>query len=121
MAIRGKCHCGATAFTVAAAPKSVTRCTCTFCAKRGGLWAYYAPEQFELLSGRDQGSYSSDPQDHKHFFCKVCGCGTYSDTPTYQDFKLVPGVRHVPVNARLFEDFDLDSVPVEVIDGKNLW
>jgi hypothetical protein len=25
----------------------------------------------------------------------------------------------VSVNARLFDDFDLDAVPVEVIDGKN--
>ncbi|RTM13950.1 MAG: GFA family protein, partial [Bradyrhizobiaceae bacterium] len=27
----------------------------------------------------------------------------------------------VAVNARLFDDFDLDSVPVNLIDGKNLW
>ncbi len=27
----------------------------------------------------------------------------------------------VGVNARLFDDFDLDAVPVTVIDGKNLW
>ena len=27
----------------------------------------------------------------------------------------------VAVNAWLFDDFDLDVVPVEVIDGRNLW
>jgi hypothetical protein len=27
----------------------------------------------------------------------------------------------VGVNARLFDDFDLDAVPFTVIDGKNLW
>ena len=27
----------------------------------------------------------------------------------------------VGVNARLMDDFDLDAVPVTVIDGKNLW
>ena len=27
----------------------------------------------------------------------------------------------VGVNSRLFDDFDLDAVPVTVIDGKNLW
>ncbi|MGL4289610.1 MAG: GFA family protein, partial [Phreatobacter sp.] len=27
----------------------------------------------------------------------------------------------ISVNTRLFDDFDLDAVPVEVIDGKNLW
>jgi hypothetical protein len=27
----------------------------------------------------------------------------------------------VGVNSRLLDDFDLDAVPVTVIDGKNLW
>ena len=27
----------------------------------------------------------------------------------------------VGVNSRLFDDFDLDAVPVTVIDGKNRW
>ena len=27
----------------------------------------------------------------------------------------------VGVNARLFDDFDLDAVPVVVVDGKNQW
>jgi hypothetical protein len=31
------------------------------------------------------------------------------------------GAKSVGVNARLLHDFDLDAVPVTVIDGKNLW
>jgi hypothetical protein len=27
----------------------------------------------------------------------------------------------IGVNARLFDEFDLEKVKVEVIDGKNLW
>jgi hypothetical protein len=27
----------------------------------------------------------------------------------------------IGVNSRLLDDFDLDAVPVTVIDGKNLW
>jgi hypothetical protein len=27
----------------------------------------------------------------------------------------------VGVNSRLFDDFDLDAVPVTIIDGRNLW
>jgi hypothetical protein len=27
----------------------------------------------------------------------------------------------ISVNARPFDDFDLDAVPVDVIDGKNQW
>lgn len=121
--LKGKCHCGATAFEVSQPPASVTRCTCTFCAKRGGLWAYYAPKDFTLLSGREkEGAYSTTPESHQHFFCKSCGCGTYSNTPVWNEKgELVAGARNVTVNARLFEDFDLDAVPVKVIDGKNLW
>jgi hypothetical protein len=119
--LRGRCHCGATAFEVSHPPKSVTRCTCTFCAKRGGLWAYYDPQDFKLLSDRNRVAYSTHPEIHKHFFCGTCGCGTFSDTPVWENFQMVPGKRKVSGNARLFDDFDLEAVSVEVIDGKNLW
>jgi hypothetical protein len=39
MTVKGSCHCGATQFT-AQRPATVTRCTCSFCSKRGVLWAY---------------------------------------------------------------------------------
>ena len=121
MAIRGKCHCGGIEFEVSEAPTSVTRCTCTFCAKRGMLMAYYPPEKFKLISARTRVGYSSHPEVHTHFHCGTCGCGTHSDSPVWEDFKMVPGRRQVPVNVRLLEDFDLESLPVTVIDGKNLW
>ena len=53
MTIKGSCHCGNTTFEVDAAPADVTRCTCSFCSKRGGLWAYYKPAQFRLTSPPD--------------------------------------------------------------------
>jgi hypothetical protein len=121
MTITGKCHCGRTAFEVTEAPTSVTRCTCTFCSKRGGLWAYYDPQHVRFISSRDQVSYSSRPDIQKHYHCDVCGCSTHSDTPVWENFQLVPGKRRVTINARLLEDFDVEAVPVTVIDGRNLW
>ena len=50
MPIKGSCHCGQTQFEVSEAPAGVTRCTCSLCAKRGALWAYYTPAQFRLTS-----------------------------------------------------------------------
>src|SRR5882757_2094844 len=50
VAIKGSCHCGNTQFEVSEAPAGVTRCTCSLCAKRGALWAYYTPAQFRLTS-----------------------------------------------------------------------
>src|SRR5438132_12453520 len=42
MLIRGKCHCGNIAFTLAWEPDPVEiparACTCTFCVKHGGVW-----------------------------------------------------------------------------------
>lgn len=120
--IRGKCHCGATQFEVSGVPADVTRCSCTFCAKRGGLWAYYEPAQFRLLAGQDSVvAYSTNPEMHKHYHCGRCGCSAYSDTPAWVSVDAPPVGRRISVNARLFEDFDLDAVPVRFIDGRNLW
>ena len=36
MPITGSCHCGKTAYEIAGdIPPSLTRCTCSFCSKRG--------------------------------------------------------------------------------------
>ena len=50
-----------------------------------------------------------------------CGCGTYSESPDWSTGKPDFDNPKVGVNSRLFDDFDLDAVPVTVIDGKNLW
>ena len=122
MALQGSCHCGKTRFEVEAAPDSVTACTCSYCSKTGGLWAYYAPEQFRLLTPAEDGAtylWSSRTVEHHH--CTECGCVTYGVSPEWVDFKPHPTLRKVGVNARLFDDFDLAAIPVTVIDGKNLW
>ena len=49
MPITGTCHCGKSAFEIDGAILSkLTRFTCSFCAKRGTLYAYYEPAQFRL-------------------------------------------------------------------------
>ncbi len=40
MTIKGSFNCEGTQFELTEAPASVTRCTCSFCSKRGALWAY---------------------------------------------------------------------------------
>ena len=122
MPLKGSCHCGATQFEIAEAPARVTRCTCSFCAKRGALWAYYPPAQFKLLTARDRVStYQWRSYSVAHHHCAICGCGTYSESPEWANNKPVPGSIKIGINARLLDDFDLDTVAVEVMDGKNLW
>jgi hypothetical protein len=125
MAIQGKCHCGATRFELSASLRSVTRCTCTFCSKRGVLWAYCEPDQFAILSDTHRTRYGKSGLIH-HYHCGVCGCGTYTDSPEWGaqpdgNFAPHPTRRRIGINARLFEDLDLELLPVEVLDGKNLW
>jgi hypothetical protein len=122
MALKGSCHCGGTRFEVDAAPETVTRCTCSFCSKRGSLWAYYTPEQFRLTSPPEAVStYRWNSKTIQHHFCATCGCGTFTETPDWS--KGEPDFEHpkISINARLFDDFELETVPVMVIDGKNLW
>ena len=121
MKISGSCHCKATRFEVAFAPESVTACTCSNCSKRGALWAYYEPKDVTFASRDADGLYQWGPKIGQYHFCKQCGNSTYNQTPTWVDYK--PDFDHprISVNARLFDDFDVGSLPVEVIDGKNLW
>lgn len=121
MAIKGSCHCGATTFKVAAAPETVTQCTCSFCSKRGALWAYYTPDNVELTSTGHRSTYQWGSKTIKHHFCAVCGCGTYTETPDWSSGTPDFGNPKISINARLFDDFDLGAVEVVLIDGKNLW
>ena len=119
MPTKGSCHCGATQFEVAEAPASVTRCTCSFCSKRGALHAYYTPDQFRLTTARDRVStYQWRSYTVQHHHCGVCGCPTYSESPDYSTGVADFSKPRIGVNARLFDDFDLDAVEMVVVDGK---
>ncbi len=104
-------------------PETVTQCTCSFCSKRGSLWAYYTPSQFKLTSSPQNVSfYRWGSKTVKHGFCAICGCGTFTETPDWSTGKPDFDNPKISVNSRLFDDFDLDKVEVVVvIDGKNLW
>lgn len=122
MTIKGSCHCGATAFEIDAAPERVTRCTCSFCSKRGALWAYYTPEQFRLTTPREAiSTYRWQSMTVQHHFCGVCGCGTFGEMPDWSTGTADFDNPKISINTRLLDDFDLDAVPIDVIDGKNLW
>src|SRR5882724_7675008 len=124
MAITGSCHCGGTAFEIAGKiPETLTRCTCSFCARRGALYAYYQPEQFKLTtSPGNVATYRWRTQLVAHNFCPTCGCATFADSPVFEpDGNWDGKTRRLGVNARLFDNFDAAEAPVTVIDGKNLW
>jgi hypothetical protein len=122
MVIKGSCHCGRTKFEVSQGPDTVTQCTCSFCSKRGALWAYCTPAQFKLTTPKGADAvYRWQSKTVKHHFCPECGCTTFSESPDWSTGKPDFDNPRIGVNARIFDDFDLGAVPVTVIDGKNLW
>jgi hypothetical protein len=104
-------------------PAQLTRCTCSFCAKRGALLAYCAPDQFDVTAlPADDAVYRWQTGQVAHHFCVHCGCATFSDSPAFEpDGKWDGSTRRICVNARLFDNFDAALAPSVVIDGKHLW
>lgn len=122
--ITGSCHCGKNSFQIAGdIPEKLTRCTCSFCSKRGHLFAYFTPDQFSLTTSASHlGDYLWNTKTAHHYFCSTCGCGVYTDSPDYKmDGSWDGKSRRICVNSRLFDGFDAAEAPVTVIDGKNLW
>lgn len=123
MIIAGSCHCGDNSFRIEGeVPDELTRCTCSFCAKRGVLWAYYTVRQFHVTADASDAVYQWQSRLVEHHFCTRCGCTTYSNTPDFQlDGSWDKVTRRIGVNARLFDDYDAAGQKIVVIDGKNLW
>ena len=124
MPLKGSCHCGRVAFEVDGdIPPELTRCTCSFCSKRGALYAYFEPKQFRLTTPQaDNATYRWRTKMVAHYFCPVCGCAAYSDSPAFTpDGKWDGETRRIGINARLFDNFEAADRAVKVIDGKNLW
>lgn len=122
--LTGRCHCGAIAFEIDGdLPERLTRCTCSFCSKRGTLNAYYPPEAVRFSAADDADEvYRWQTRMVAHHFCRTCGCSTYSDSPAFEPDGSWDGkTRRIAVNARLLDDFEAADWPVTVIDGKNLW
>ncbi|MGH6645956.1 GFA family protein [Aquabacterium sp.] len=124
MSITGSCHCQKVTFTIEGdIPEKLTRCTCSFCSKRGALYAYFQPRQLALKAQPETDTiYRWNTKLVAHHFCANCGCSLYSDSPAFEPDGKWDGVtRRLGVNARLFDDLDAAEAPVTVLDGRNLW
>ncbi len=124
MPVVATCHCGATRLEVDRLPESVTACTCTYCSKTGGLWAYYEPGEVRVLTEAEGRDYCPTGLNHHHF-CGRCGCTTHGISPAWTEAHIggntIPEESRWGVNARLLDDVDLGAIPVRQIDGRNLW
>ena len=112
MSHRGSCHCGAVCFEVRAEIRAVFDCNCSYCSRRGALWALVADQELVITrSWDDLAVYQFNTYKAKHYFCRTCGIGAFSRP------RIDPG-RWV-VNVRCLDGFDLASVPRLPFDGVN--
>jgi hypothetical protein len=114
----GSCHCKRVAFEVDLDLSSGTgRCNCSYCAKIRNWSAGVAPDQFRLVSGKDDlGDYTRSPRGH-HCFCKHCGVGTH----TWGNVPQIGG-DYVSVRLAALDDIspaELAAAPVRYMNGRD--
>ncbi|MGH6771195.1 MAG: GFA family protein [Xanthobacteraceae bacterium] len=106
------CHCGRVRFRVTADLDGVTHCNCSICTKKNFLHLIVAPEQFELLSGKDDlTTYRFNTGVAQHTFCKTCGIHAFYVPRSDPD--------KIDVNARCLDGIDLAALSVKTFDGRN--
>lgn len=133
MTLIATCHCGATRIALAYPPAEAKQCNCTFCFKTGAIWSYYQPGDVTVLSGDADATYSASNGLNQHHFCGRCGISSWGDSPDWAsmynldgtpkngDPTGIPEARIIGVNIRLLDDFDIATVEVEQVDGRNNW
>ena len=110
--MQGGCHCGRVRFKVTADLDRVTYCNCSMCSKKGFLHLIVPPEQFELLSGKDNlTTYEFNTRTAKHTFCKSCGIHAFYVPRSDPD--------KIDVNVRCIEGVDLSALTIKTFDGKH--
>ena len=108
----GGCHCGRVRFRVTAGLDRVTECNCSICTKKGFLHLIVQPEQFELLSGKDDlATYQFNTNVARHTFCKVCGIHPFYVPRSDPD--------KIDVNVRCLDGIDMSTVTVRPFDGRH--
>ena len=79
MLIRGKCHCGNISFTLAWEPDPpeipARACTCTFCAKHGGVWTSNPSGSLRvsIADPRRVSRYEFGTRTAQFHVCATCG------------------------------------------------
>ena len=109
----GGCHCGRVRFRARVDLDLLSQCSCTVCTKKGILHLPVAPENFELLRGKNSlSTYTFGTGVAQHTFCSHCGMHAFYVPRSQPD--------RITVNARCLDDVDGPSLkPTRFFDGRH--
>ena len=97
-------------------------CNCTWCARTGGLWGYYAPEEACVRAARTA-VYAPDVLN-EHHCCAACSGMMFNHglkwTPENASGG-VPEERQFGVNMRMIDEEAVRALPVTELDGRHGW
>lgn len=106
------CHCGNVRITFHEAPKEVGECNCSICRRYAALWAYYSPQQVDVIDQKGTAAFYCWGDEEVEFYrCNECGCITHYKTTPKCDEEIVA------VNMRMAELSILAAIPVRKING----
>jgi hypothetical protein len=108
----GGCHCGRVHFLVTASLSRVSYCNCSMCAKKGFLHLIVRPDQFKLISGKEElTTYRFNTGAAQHTFCATCGIHPFYVPRSDPD--------KVDVNVRCLDGVDVDLLDIKQFDGQH--
>lgn len=111
---KGGCHCGAVTYEVKGDFTEGMSCNCSHCRKKGFLMTFVPESDFTLLSGEDNlTTYQFNKKQIDHKFCKTCGVQSFGRGHDGD------GNYMIMINLNCLEDFDIDSLTIKKVDGKN--
>jgi hypothetical protein len=115
MTYTGSCHCGKIAFEVEGTIDSVVSCNCSICSRMGAL-LWFARRSALTLRTSDEaaGTYTFNKHVIKHRFCPTCGIHPFGEGVDPK------GNAIAAVNVRCLEGVDLDTIPVQHFNGRDL-
>ena len=115
----GSCHCGRVRYEAGIDLEAGTsRCNCSICTKQRAWNTTVKPQDFRLLSGKDDlADYQFGSKQGHHRFCKTCGIAAFGE-----GYVEAIGGAFVSINVACLDNIEpeeLARLPIQYMDGRH--